>query len=51
MRDVRAAIRTGLAESPLTDMPGHTRNLEAAYLRALRLKAPAALDDAEPAAG
>ena len=30
---------------------GHTRKLEAAYLRALRLKAPAALDDAEPASG
>ena len=31
----RAAIATGLAGSPLVDMAQHTRNLEAAYLRAL----------------
>jgi len=51
MRDVRAAIRSGLAGSALTDMPGHTRNLEAAYVQALRLKAPAALDGADAATG
>jgi predicted O-linked N-acetylglucosamine transferase (SPINDLY family) len=51
MRDVRAAIRAGLAGSALTDMPGHTRNLEAAYVHALRQKAPDALDDAEAAMG
>ena len=46
--DVRAAIRKGLLGSALTDMPAHTRNLEAAYLAALRQKAPDALRDAEP---
>lgn len=40
---VRSAIARGLARSPLTDMPAHTRNLEAAYLEALRRAAPAAL--------
>ena len=40
MRDVRAAIRAGLVDSALTDMRGHTRNLEAAYLEALAQKAP-----------
>jgi protein O-GlcNAc transferase len=43
MREVRAAIRAGLACSPLTDMAGHTRNLERAYLAALAQSAPAAL--------
>jgi predicted O-linked N-acetylglucosamine transferase (SPINDLY family) len=33
--DVRAAIATGLAHSTLTDMPHHTRALEAAYELAL----------------
>ena len=42
----RAAIRTRLASSQLVDMPAHTRNLEAAYLEALRLKAPEALEEA-----
>jgi protein O-GlcNAc transferase len=32
---VKAAIRTGLADSTLTDMPRHTRALEAAYEEAL----------------
>ncbi|MEO5699101.1 MAG: tetratricopeptide repeat protein [Casimicrobiaceae bacterium] len=35
--DVRAKIRRGLERSLLTDMPTHTRNLEAAYLHALEL--------------
>jgi len=35
MADVRGAIRSGIENSVLTDMPAHTRNLEAAYLRAL----------------
>jgi predicted O-linked N-acetylglucosamine transferase (SPINDLY family) len=43
MRDVRAAIRAGLVDSALTDMPAHTRSLEAAYLEALAQKAPDAL--------
>jgi len=40
MREVRAAIATGLAGSALTDSAGRTRNLEAAYCRALALRAP-----------
>ena len=32
---VREKILAGLAQSPLVDMDGHTRNLEAAYLQAL----------------
>ncbi len=32
---VRQRIAAGLADSPLTNMPQHTRNLEAAYLRAM----------------
>jgi predicted O-linked N-acetylglucosamine transferase (SPINDLY family) len=40
---VRAAIRAGLARSPLTDMDAHTRNLERAYLTALERRYPAAL--------
>jgi len=43
MHDVRARIRAGLAHSPLTDMPAHTRNLERAYLTALEQKHPTAL--------
>jgi protein O-GlcNAc transferase len=43
MADVRAQIRAGLAHSPLTDLPAHARNLEAAYLSALAAKAPDAL--------
>ena len=35
MAEVRAAIRAGVASSPLTDMVAHTRHLEAAYLRAI----------------
>jgi predicted O-linked N-acetylglucosamine transferase (SPINDLY family) len=35
MSTVRAAIRAGLAHSTLTDMPRHTRALEAAYEEAL----------------
>jgi predicted O-linked N-acetylglucosamine transferase (SPINDLY family) len=40
MRDVRAAIRAGLARSPLVDMVAHTRHLEAAYLEAIARVAP-----------
>jgi protein O-GlcNAc transferase len=40
MAEVRDALRAGLSCSPLTDMPTHTRNLEAAYIEALRRKAP-----------
>lgn len=43
MRDVRQAIRAGLRASALVDMLAHTRNLEAAYVEALRLKAPEVL--------
>ncbi|MEP7183873.1 MAG: hypothetical protein ABI886_16975, partial [Betaproteobacteria bacterium] len=43
MSEVRASIRAGLANSPLTDMPAHTRALERAYVAALAAKAPAAL--------
>jgi predicted O-linked N-acetylglucosamine transferase (SPINDLY family) len=35
MSRVRAAIRAGLAHSTLTDMPRHTRSLEASYEEAL----------------
>lgn len=40
---VRAAITAGLVRSTLTDAVGHTRNLEAAYERALAQRFPAAL--------
>ena len=40
MREVRAAIQRGLAHSPLTDMPAHTRDLERAYFAALRQRRP-----------
>ena len=43
MADVRDAIRNGIAASTLTDMPRHTRALEAAYEEALRLRYPEAL--------
>ena len=43
MREVRAAIRAGLASSPLTDRVAHTRALERAYIEALAAKAPDAL--------
>jgi len=33
--EVKAAIASGIASSVLTDMPAHTRALEAAYVRAL----------------
>jgi predicted O-linked N-acetylglucosamine transferase (SPINDLY family) len=45
MHDVRAAIRAALAHSPLTDLDGHARHLEAAYFAALRMRAPAVLAD------
>jgi protein O-GlcNAc transferase len=41
---VKAAIAAGLARSPLTDMDSHTRNLERAYITALELRYPAALE-------
>jgi len=44
MTEVRASIRAGLEDSPLTDMVAHARNLERAYLRALEMRYPAALD-------
>ncbi len=40
--DVRARIAAGLVDSPLVDMPAHTCNLEAAYVQAVALAAPAA---------
>jgi predicted O-linked N-acetylglucosamine transferase (SPINDLY family) len=39
MAEVREAIRAGLAHSALTNMEAHTRNLEAAYVEALRQRA------------
>ena len=49
MAEVRAAIRAGLADSALTDMQAHTRNLEAAYVEALRQRAPHVIASAEAA--
>jgi predicted O-linked N-acetylglucosamine transferase (SPINDLY family) len=46
---VRAKIRAGLAASPLTDMRSHARNLEAAYVEALRRTVPKVLDEAAAA--
>jgi len=46
MREVRAAIATGLRRSPLTDLTAHTRALERAYVQALAARAPEALRDA-----
>ena len=43
LRDVRDAIAAGLRSSTLVDMPAHARNLEAAYLEALRRVAPETL--------
>ena len=43
MREVRAAIRAGIRQSALTDMPAHTRALERAYVEALAATAPDAL--------
>lgn len=40
-REVQAAIAQGLAHSPLTDMPAHTRHLEEAYRAALADRFPA----------
>jgi predicted O-linked N-acetylglucosamine transferase (SPINDLY family) len=42
MRDVREAIRAGLASSPLVDRVAHTRHLEAAYVTAIELAASGA---------
>jgi predicted O-linked N-acetylglucosamine transferase (SPINDLY family) len=44
MAEVKAAIRAALADSQLTNMDAHTRHLEAAYLRALEERYPAALE-------
>jgi len=41
--EVRAAIRAGIASSPLTDMGAHTRSLERAYVKALQQRYPEAL--------
>jgi predicted O-linked N-acetylglucosamine transferase (SPINDLY family) len=43
MRGVRERIAAGIAHSTLTDMPAHTRHLEAAYVKALQARAPEAL--------
>jgi predicted O-linked N-acetylglucosamine transferase (SPINDLY family) len=43
MREVRTAIRAGIRQSALTDMPAHTRALERAYVKALAARAPEAL--------
>jgi predicted O-linked N-acetylglucosamine transferase (SPINDLY family) len=45
MTHVRAAIRTDLAGSRLTDMDAHTRNLERAYVTALEKRYPTALEE------
>ena len=42
---VVAAIRAGMARSPLVDLAAHTRALERAYLAALAVSAPGALTD------
>ncbi len=47
MREVRSRIAEGIVHSMLTDMCGHTRNLESAYVAALAQRAPEALADAE----
>jgi predicted O-linked N-acetylglucosamine transferase (SPINDLY family) len=47
MTEVRKAIRAGLAHSALTDMEAHARNLEAAYVEALRQRAPEVLTSAD----
>jgi predicted O-linked N-acetylglucosamine transferase (SPINDLY family) len=43
MAQVRESIRAQIGHSALTDAVAHTRNLEAAYLRALQEKAPDAV--------
>ena len=43
MAEVRSAIRANLGHCALTDLAAHTRNLEAAYLRAIAECAPEAL--------
>jgi predicted O-linked N-acetylglucosamine transferase (SPINDLY family) len=35
---VRRAIAAGIAHSPLTDMPAHTKHLEAAYVAAIEAR-------------
>lgn len=47
MQAVRARIAAGLRDSALTDMAAHTRHLEDAYVTALELRAPEALEDAQ----
>ena len=42
---VKEKILAGLAQSPLVDMDGHTRNLEAAYLQALKEKGMEGFND------
>ncbi|HET9045705.1 MAG TPA: tetratricopeptide repeat protein [Casimicrobiaceae bacterium] len=49
MREVRASIRAGLVDSPLTDMDAHARHLENAYREALRARAPAAFAETQDA--
>jgi len=49
--EVRGAIAAGLRQSPLTDMPAHTRALERAYLEALAARAPEAIAGAGLAGG
>lgn len=49
--EVRDAIAAGLRQSPLTDMPAHTRALERAYLDALAARAPEAIAGAGLAGG
>jgi predicted O-linked N-acetylglucosamine transferase (SPINDLY family) len=51
MAGVRTRIREGLAHSPLTDMVAHTRNLEAAYVAALRQRCPDVLEAAQSGDG
>lgn len=43
MRGVRERIAAGLSRSPLTDIAAYTRHLEAAYVKALELRAPESL--------
>ncbi|HSC99253.1 MAG TPA: hypothetical protein VLI21_10145, partial [Casimicrobiaceae bacterium] len=44
MRAVRRKIRSALGESALTNMLGHTRNLERAYVAAIAERAPGVLE-------
>jgi predicted O-linked N-acetylglucosamine transferase (SPINDLY family) len=43
MAEVKAAIASGLEQSPLTDIGAYTRHLEEAYRRALELRCPGIL--------